>query len=74
MLTIQFKDTKETFSLPFTGLSHRAKDVEWIKASGFERQEIQEMFYIMGSYTIPIVRNDVNIWYGDIAKTIVANL
>lgn len=73
MLTIQFKDTIETFQLPFTGrrFSLRAVNVEWIAANEEELERIRAMF---GS-TIPDT-GLLNImrWHGDIAKTIVANL
>lgn len=48
--------------------------IEYIQADGDELEYIKNTFVFNNNYTIPIPRNRVVRWFGDIAKIIVDSL
>lgn len=61
---------------------NKLSEVELIQADGHELDRIRDIFskrHIIGdavtkTYTIPMPIKDVVVWYGDIARTIIANI
>lgn len=76
-LYIVFDDGKETtWHIGQAGFNAKTIcGVEYIQADGHELQHITDMFCIGGNYSIPMPKKGRVIqWFGDIAKTILANI